>query len=148
MRSCSRSKTNRGALQCGRHIQQDSSLVILMSASLVFTVVRLHLWCGPQSTGRYSDTLHNDHSFCYLFLKFCLKPVFITSPVGSCKYPSPAKSVGSGGLESKKFCIQLHQSANKSIMVCCLALKHIFKDKWAFIQGHIYMQLNLAKPYC
>lgn len=80
------------ALQCGHHVQQDGSLVILTSTSFLFMVVLLYLRCGPQSTGRSSDSLHNGRSFCYLFLKFSLKTVFITSPVGSRKYSTLAQS--------------------------------------------------------
>lgn len=31
-----------------------------------------------------TDRLHNGRSFCYLFLRFSLKPLFIAAPVGSC----------------------------------------------------------------
>lgn len=96
------------ALQCGRHVQQDSSLVILTSTSLLFMVVLLYLWCGPQSTGRSSDSLHNGRSFCYLFLKFSLKPVFITSPVGSCKYSTLAQSCQVSGFSGTGVQKSLH----------------------------------------
>lgn len=61
-----------------------------------------------------------------------IQPVFITSDAGFLqKFFSSTDRPNQwalGGLDSQKFCMQDHCSANKSIMVCCLASKHIIKD--------------------
>lgn len=93
----------------GRHFQQDRSLVILTSPLLVFMDETGYLLRGPLRAVRSADGLHNGRSFCYLFLKLSLKPVFIAAPVGSsCECSTLAEIcqvsgfLGRGGLESKK----------------------------------------------
>lgn len=77
------------AVRCGRH-QQDNSCYPNVSRSGIYgrKPAESHSLCA--------DRLHNGRSFCYLFLKLSLKPLFIAAPGGSAViliFPS-AKSAG------------------------------------------------------
>lgn len=114
--------------------QQDSSLVILTSTSLVFMAVLLYLWCGallmlvPQSAARCTQWLQLllfvpkmqpeasfHHQFCVFLLIFGSSAVLPNQRVF--RDPSPKNSASSSTSQP---------TVGKSLMVCSLTyLRHI-----------------------
>lgn len=65
------------AVRHGRH-QQDKSCYSNVSHSGIYG------WKPAEGRSLRTERLHNGRSFCYLFLKLSLKPLFITAPVDPC----------------------------------------------------------------
>lgn len=118
--------------QRGRHFQQDRSLVILTSPFLVFMDETGYLLHGPLRAVHSTDRLHNGRSFCYLFLKLSLKPVFTAAPVGSSFECSTLAEIcqvsgflGATGVQKNSKSTSTDTSASGPVLVRCSALKSL-----------------------
>lgn len=132
------------AEQRGRHFQQDRSLVILTSPFLVFMDETGYLLRGPLRAVRSADRLHNGRSFCYLFLKLSLKPVFIAAPVGSSCECSTLVEIcqvsgflGGTGVQKSSSSTSTGTSASGSVLVRCSALKslNILRSSYSHVRN-------------